>query len=106
MGLIAIIAYKPKFCKEAALLKVVNEHVPILRAEGLATDRPPIFGRARNGTIIEIFEWKSEQAINDAHSNARVAAMWGEFNAACTYETLATLEECKQMFAGFEAIEL
>jgi hypothetical protein len=48
---IAIIAYKPKPGKQADLLPLTREHVPMLRAEGLATDHPVTACRAKDGTV-------------------------------------------------------
>ena len=106
MGVIVIVAYKPRPGQESGLLAEMKTHVPILRQEGLATDRPATLMKANDGTIIEVFEWVSADAIAKAHTNPAVQAMWGRFNAVCTYEPLVNLEECKQMFAGFEAVEL
>ena len=91
---------------EAGLLELVKDHLPILRSQGLVTDRPSYAMRAKDGTILEVFEWKSPEAINAAHTNQAVLAMWARFNEACFFESLANLEECKQMFAGFEPIDL
>ena len=64
-----IVAYRPKPGKETELLKLVHSRVPTLRKEGLVTDREPIIMRARDGTIIEVSEWKSQEAIDAAHKN-------------------------------------
>ena len=40
MGVLVIVAYRPKPGKEARLLELTKEHWPILRGLGLATDRP------------------------------------------------------------------
>jgi quinol monooxygenase YgiN len=105
-GIIVVVAYRAKTNQDAALRKVIKEHVPILRSLGLATEREPMCAQAKDGTYIEIFEWKSSQAITDAHSNPRVHEMWKEFDAACTYEILGNLEECKNLFAGFSSLSL
>jgi len=39
MGLFVICAYRPKPGQEKLLRKILKDHVPILRKEGLATDR-------------------------------------------------------------------
>ena len=54
---IVIVAYKPKPGKEADLLQLTLEHVPLLRAESLATDHPVTACQAKDGTIVEVFEW-------------------------------------------------
>ena len=69
--------------------------------EGLATDRPVCAMRAADGTILEVFEWKSQEAIAAAHQNAAVQALWQRYQEACEYVPLSTVAECQQMFAGF-----
>jgi hypothetical protein len=106
MGLFAIVAYRPRPGMEAVLLQLTREHAPILRAQGLVTQRPPYAMHAKDGTIVEVFEWMSAEAIAQAHTNSAVQALWARYNEACTYEPLGNLEECKQMFACFKPIEL
>ena len=63
-GVIVIVAYRPKPGKEKETLELVRSRVPTLRKEGLVTDRAPTIMRARDGTIIEVSEWKSNEAIS------------------------------------------
>jgi hypothetical protein len=70
-----IVAYRPNPGKETELLKLVRNRVPTLRNQGLVTDRKPTIMRARDGTIIEVSEWKSQEAIDAAHKNLNVLAM-------------------------------
>ena len=51
MGVMVIVAYRPRPGKAELLLDLTREHVPILRAQGLATDRPAYAMRAADGTI-------------------------------------------------------
>ncbi|PYL54568.1 MAG: hypothetical protein DMF29_06080 [Verrucomicrobia bacterium] len=104
-GVIVIVAYRPKAGKEKELLDLVRNRVPTLRKENLATDRVPTIMRARDGTIIEVSEWKSQQAIDAAHKNPNVLAMWDKFFAVCDCVPLNTLSQSAEMFAGFEPIE-
>jgi quinol monooxygenase YgiN len=103
-GVIVIVAYRPKPGKDTELIDLVCSRAPTLRKEGLATDRAPVIMRARNGTIIEVSEWKSHEAIDAAHKNPNVLAMWNKFFAICDCVPLNTLAEAKEMFAGFEPI--
>ena len=80
-SVIVIVAYRPKPRKEKELLELVRNRVPILRKEGLVTDREPIIMRARDGTIVEVSEWKSQEAIDAAHKNPNVLAIWSKFFA-------------------------
>jgi quinol monooxygenase YgiN len=72
MGRVVIVAYKPKPGKAEALKELTKTHVPRLLKEGLVTDRAPIIVEATDGTIIEIFEWLSVEAIKKAHQNPEV----------------------------------
>jgi quinol monooxygenase YgiN len=102
---IVIVAYRPKPGRESETLDLVRSRVPTLRKEGLVTDRTPTIMRARDGTIIEVSEWKSQEAIDAAHKNPTVLAMWEKFFAICDCVPLNTLAEAKDMFAGFEPLE-
>jgi quinol monooxygenase YgiN len=103
-GVCVIVAYRPKPGKGDEVLALVRSRVPNLRQEGLVTDRQPVIMRSRDGTIIEVSEWKSREAIDAAHKNPNVLAMWNKFFAACDCVPLKTLAEAQEMFAGFEPI--
>ena len=100
MGELVIVAYRPKPGCEADLQALVRDHVPRLRRLGLATDRAPVLGRARDGTVVEVFEWR-EGAVERAHEDPDVHAMWGEFTAVCDYVPLRDLAEAADLFATF-----
>jgi quinol monooxygenase YgiN len=103
-GVVVIVAYRPKPGKENDLIDLVRIRVPTLRKEGLVSDRVPTIMRSRDGTIIEVSEWKSREAIEAAHKNPNVLAMWNKFFAICDCIPLNTLAEANEMFAGFEPI--
>ena len=103
-GVCVIVAYRPKPGKESELLALVRTRVPTLRQEGLVTERTPTLMRARDGTIIEVSEWNSREAIDAAHHNPNVLALWNKFFALCDCVPLETLAEAKEMFAGFEPL--
>ncbi len=106
MGRFVIVAYKPKADKKQQLLDAVREHLEVLRSEQLVTERPACVMQAGDGTILEIFEWQSAEAITQAHSNPAVQALWAKFGAACDYMPLANLAECQQMFAEFDTVKI
>jgi quinol monooxygenase YgiN len=103
-GIIVIVAYRPKPGREKELLEIVRNRVPTLRREGLVTDRVPVIMRTKDGTIIEVSEWKSHEAIEEAHQNPRVLAMWDKFFAVCDCVPLKEVPESETMFAGFEPL--
>lgn len=87
------------------LERLTREHIPILRKEGLVTERAPYVMRASDGTIVEVFEWRSKDAIDQAHTNAEVIKLWGRYAAACDYVSLTSLAEANEMFATFEPLQ-
>ena len=93
MGRFVIVAYTPKAGQEQALLAAVKKHLQVLQAEQLVTDRPAYVMRAGDGTIVEIFEWRSAEAIQQAHASPAVQALWAELGAACEYIPLTKLAE-------------
>ena len=106
MGRVVIVAYTPKTGKEQPLLAAVRKHLQVLQTGQFVTDKPAYVMRAGDGTIVEVFEWRSAQAVQQAHSNPAVQALWAEFGAACDYTPLAKLAETQQMFAEFDAVQL
>jgi hypothetical protein len=106
VGRFVIVAYTPKPGKEPQLLDAVRKHLHVLRAEELATDHPASVMRAGDGTIVEVFEWRSAEAIDKAHRNPAVLALWSEFGEACDYTPLGKLAEAQQMFAEFDPVRL
>jgi hypothetical protein len=105
MGRIVIACYRPKPGKGEALKRLIVDHVATLRAQKLVTDRAPITMEARDGTIVEVFEWVSSAAIEAAHTNPAVLAMWDEYSEVCDYVPVNTLPEAADMFAEFTPLE-
>ena len=104
MGRITIAVYRPREGREKDLLRLVKEHLPILMKEGLITDRKSIVMQAADKSIVEVFEWKSKQAIENAHTNAAVLELWNRFNEVCDYTIPVNVKEFHAMFSEFEPI--
>jgi quinol monooxygenase YgiN len=100
--LIVIAVYKPKPGQETALQELMREHLLVLKQQNLVTDRASIMMQAADGTIIEVFEWKSRQAIEQAHSNPAVLKMWEKYATACDYIPVAQVPEAATLFSAFK----
>lgn len=98
---IVIVGYRPFPGKEARLKELMKTHVAILREEGLASDREPILMQASDGTVIEVFGWKSKEAIDAAHFNAAVQKMWGDYAEVCEYIPIDSVKESSNLFSEF-----
>lgn len=106
MERVVIAAYRPKPGKAGELRELMKSHVERLRAEDLVTDRDPIVMEAADGTIIEVFEWRSAEAIEQAHSNPVVQKMWEEYGAVCEYVPVGTVAEASQLFSEFSPLDM
>ncbi|MFP2927524.1 hypothetical protein ACLESO_20470 [Pyxidicoccus sp. 3LG] len=106
MGNMVIAVYRPREGRESQLLDLVREHVPALRKLGFATQRAPLVMRAKDGSLLEIFEWVSAEAVEKAHHNPEVQMLWQGFEEVAEWVSLGALEEAKTPFSHFELVEL
>lgn len=103
---VVIAMYRPKAGREGDLLALVRRHVPTLRRLGLATERPVTLLRSfQDGTLLEIFEWRSVDAARDAHERAEVGEIWGALEEASEFRHLGGLPEAGRPFPHFEAVD-
>jgi hypothetical protein len=101
---IVIVCYRPKEGKAETLKQLMREHHVNLKSQDLVTERVPVLMEAKDGTIIEVFEWKSQAAIAAAHSNPVVLKMWGQYAEACDMIPLGKVEEATNLFPGFKPL--
>jgi quinol monooxygenase YgiN len=104
MGRTVIVGYKPKPGKEAALKDLMKTHLPVLAKEGLVRGKESYIMEADDGTIVEVFEWLSEEAIEKAHTNPAVLEMWGKYAEVCDYIPVGNLAEIANLFSGFKPL--
>lgn len=104
MGRIVVVAYRPKKDGAEKLRNLVRGHHANLQAEGLVTDRTPVIMESTSGDIVEVFEWASADAIEKAHTNAAVQAMWEEFATVCDYIPAADVREFSSLFSEFRPL--
>lgn len=101
---IVIVGYKPFPGKVNELHTLMKKHVDILRKEGLASDREAIIMTTPGGTVIEVFGWKSKEAIEAAHSNVAVQKLWGEYAEVCEYIPVGHMQELQNLFSEFSPL--
>lgn len=101
---IVVVGYRPKPGKGPLLEQLLKTHVDRLRKEGLISERQPIIAQASDGTYLEVFGWKSPEAIDQAHTNLEVQKMWEEFSEVCEYVPVGQLSEMSELFSEFKGI--
>ena len=98
--------YRPHEEKDREFRALLAQHLPILRARELVTDREPIVVKSTNGTYIEIFEWRGAESATRAHHDPEVAKIWEAMGQIATLPTLGTLDEIDARFPHFEPVAL
>jgi uncharacterized protein (TIGR01244 family) len=58
--------------------------------------------RARDTTVVEVLEWKSQAAIDDAYANLTAQRLQAEYAAVCDNVPFGALAEASELFSGFE----
>jgi len=106
MGRFVIAAFKPKPGMQRQLATAVEKHWRVLQSQSLVTERPRHAMEAEDGTIIEVFEWRSTETIEQAHNNPAVLALWAEFEVACEYVPLSSLPESQHPFSEFKPLAI
>ena len=101
---LAFATYKPKEGKEKELLELVKKHIPILHELELATKRSNYIAQSKDGTIIEVFEWTSLNAIHAAHQHPAVSDIWEKMTLIADFLPMSVLAEGQNPFPGFKVL--
>jgi hypothetical protein len=101
MGILVICSYRPHPGHEDEARALMQAHVPLLRQHGLITERPVVQGAAKDGELVEIFEWESVEKSRDAPAIAEIGNHWKAMSAVMDFVPMAQLSECQHAFAHF-----
>lgn len=79
--------FRVKTGQEEALLGLCRRHDEVLRELQLCTDEPAICYRgsddAKRPFLAMIFQWRSAEALEAAHSHPDVQALWEAMEPCC-----------------------
>lgn len=104
-GRIVIVAYQPKPGFENELDALTRNHYAILKEADLVSDRIPVIMKSQDGTVVEVFEWKSLDAIERAHSHPTILKLWEDYARVCNYVPVGQLPETDKLFSEFTPFE-
>jgi hypothetical protein len=99
---VVIAMYRPHEGKIAELETLVRKHFSTLKEYGLTTDKDSFIGRSADGSLLEIFEWISAEAAEQAHDHPAVAKVWEAMGEVCDFGKLSDLPESKNRFPHFQ----
>ena len=101
---LAFAAYRPHAGKDEELLQLLREDVATLRACGHVTDRRAPVVRTGKGEVLVVLEWSSEHAVDDAHADPDVLAMWERKAQLAEYIAPAELAGAAVPFARWTVV--
>lgn len=104
MGILVICSYRPHPGHEEQARALMAAHVPLLREHGLITERREVQGVAKNGELVEIFEWESAEKSRGAPAIAEIGNHWKAMSEVMDFVPMAQLGECQHAFAHFEPV--
>jgi len=102
---LAFAAYRPKFDTREELLEVLGEDVATLRRRGHVTERRAPVVRAANGDVLVVIEWSSDHAVDDAHADPEVIAVWERKGELADYIAPDALTGSEVPFARWTVID-
>lgn len=103
---IVFAAYKPNDGKEEDLLSLIKKHAPVLKECKLITDRPSLTIKSKDGTYIEVIEWRNVEASKMAHEHPPVAEIWEQMAAISSFVPLNQLAETKEAFSHYQVVKI
>lgn len=104
MGKIVIACYRPRPGKEEALRALMRQHVPTLRGAELLTSREAVTMTASDGTVVEVFEWASAEAVDRAHQHPAVQELWQKLSEVCDYVPVSQVREASELYSEFSPL--
>lgn len=101
---IALAAYRAHAGAGDALVELLREDVATLRANGHVTGRPAPLVRTVDGDVLVVIEWSSERAVDDAHADPEVLAVWQRKAELADYVAPASLAGAEAPFGRWTLI--
>lgn len=99
-----IVAQRPHQGKEEDTIKKFKEHDVALRKLGFTTERPVLWMRGKEGHVIEVAEWRSQQKVEEAQSHPTVTGLWAQFDNLTDNTRLKDLGDAKESYVLCDAL--
>jgi hypothetical protein len=100
-----MVVYNPYKGREQELLPAVKASYIDFMKGGYVTSEPPKVMKAKDNSIVLIFEWKNEQMKNDALADPVIQKHWMLLSKLCEFARPMNLIEFQEPFSEFETIE-
>ena len=104
MSKIASVVYKPRKDKDQELFDSLLVNIPIMRKLGLVTSREQIIAKAKDGCLIQIFEWIGEESEEQAMAHPVVQEMWMKVAKISDFQRPMSVAEFQEQLSKFETL--
>ncbi|EWM26395.1 hypothetical protein Naga_100715g3 [Nannochloropsis gaditana] len=105
-AIFCIKTFMPHPGQEKELETRLQKHWDALHAAGLTVpNQEPLFLRSRAGRVLEVFEWKDAEAMEEAHRRGELQDTWKKLLEVGTMVPLASLGECSEPYAHFHVVQ-
>jgi hypothetical protein len=101
---IAIIVYRPREGRTQELIDSLLENIPVMRKLDLVTYREQIIAKAKDGSILQIFEWVEEDSQDKAMAHPVVQDMWMKASKISDFQKPMLLAEFQETLSMFDTI--
>jgi hypothetical protein len=101
---IALILYSPRKGREQELVDMLQNNIPVMRKLGLVTDREQIIARSKDGSILQVFEWKRDDSQDQAMAHPVCQDMWLKVGNISEFQKPVAVAEFNEVFSMFETI--
>jgi hypothetical protein len=102
---LAFAAYRPRNGAEAELVHLLREDLATLRRGGHVTARAAPLIRTDRGEFLVVLEWSTQHAVDDAHADPDVLAVWERKGQLADYVSLRDLAASDVPFARWDVVE-
>jgi hypothetical protein len=85
-------------------VQLVGEEIETLRRRGHVTDRAVPVVRTSGGELLVILEWSTDHAVEDAHADPEVLAVWDRKAVLAEYIAPRDLTGSEVPFASFPIV--
>lgn len=101
---IALILYSPRKDREQELIEMLQQNIPVMRKLGLVTDREQILASTKDGSIIQLFEWKNDDSQEQAMAHPVCQEMWLKVGNISEFQKPTAVAEFNEVFSMFKTI--
>lgn len=99
---LSLSAYRPRVDDRHRLEEHLRQEIAALRSRGHITERPVPICRTEAGEYLVVLEWSTTTAVDDAHADAAILAIWERKAELFEYVGVSELARASVPFAAYD----